>query len=204
MERSTQKPDGDAVREGAHVFIAGLARAGTTVMMRRFHSLSVFGTLTYRDMPFVLAPGLWARLSRRSRRAAVQVERAHGDGLMVDVDSPESLDEVYWRIFCGAEYLRDDALVPHRPDDEAIAGFRTFVAAVLQSREGNPARYLSKTNNSILRINALRRAFPNALVVVPFRDPLQHANSLMRQHAHFQAEQRKDSFVTDYTNGNDF
>ena len=82
-------------------FVAGLARAGTTVLMRRFHTTGAFRSLTYRDMPFVLAPNLWRRLMRSSRREVAATERAHGDSMLVDVDSPESLDEVFWRIFAG-------------------------------------------------------------------------------------------------------
>lgn len=198
LERSTQKPDGTAVQNGKHVFISGLARAGTTVLMRRFHSTGAFGSLTYRDMPFSLAPGLWLRLSGRSRQKGARGERAHGDGLEVDVDSPESLDEIFWRIFCGDQYLRDDALVPHSPEEEARENFRIYVAAILQSREGNITRYLSKTNNSILRLGSLREIFPKCLIIVPFRDPLQHAYSLKRQHARFKLEQRDDTFVGKY------
>ena len=200
IEKATQHPDGSAVRDGAHVFIAGLARAGTTVLMHRFHAAGVFGSLTYRDMPFVLAPGLWGGLSRRGRKEIARVERAHGDGLLVDADSPESLDEVFWRIFAG-DYLREDALVPHEPDAEIHDAFRTYVAAILQSR-GNlgerPKRYLSKTNNSILRVDALRKTFPNVLILTPFRDPVQHAASLLAQHQRFIQDQQADRFVVDY------
>jgi Sulfotransferase family len=198
MEKATQRPDGDAAAQGQHVFVAGLARAGTTVLMRRFHASHTFATLTYRDMPFVLAPGLWAKLSRRSRRDIAAAERAHGDGVIVDADSPESLDEVFWRIFCGSDYLRDDALVPHDADADTITDLRRYIGAIMQHAPGQPGRYLSKTNNSILRLPTLRRAFPNALFLVPFREPLQHANSLMKQHVLFSQEQRDDAFVLQY------
>ena len=46
---------------GRHVFVAGLARSGTTVLMRSLFETGEFCSLTYRDMPFVLAPGLWSR-----------------------------------------------------------------------------------------------------------------------------------------------
>ena len=78
-----------------HVFISGLARAGTTVLMRKFHATGLYRSLTYRDMPFVLAPNLWRRLSLISRREIENAERAHGDNLFVNIDSPESLDEVF-------------------------------------------------------------------------------------------------------------
>lgn len=45
--------------EARHVFVCGLARAGTTALTRRLHASGAFASLTYRDMPFVLAPNLW-------------------------------------------------------------------------------------------------------------------------------------------------
>jgi len=200
LEQKTQHPDGEATKNNTHVFIAGLARAGTTVLMRRLYASGCFGSLTYRDMPFVLAPGLWSKLSRHGQRQTVLAERAHGDGLMVDTDSPESLDEVFWRVYCGENYIEKNALVPHDPDESTLNAFRTYIAAILQSRKGNVERYLSKTNNSILRISGLRSAFPNALILVPFRTPFQHAHSLLRQHKLFKEEQNEDRFVLKYMN----
>lgn len=200
LEKTTRKPDGETTKDGDHVFIAGLARAGTTILMRRFYASGHFGALTYKDMPFVLAPGLWSRLSRRGQQQTELVERAHGDGVMVNADSPESLDEVFWRVFCAESYLHSTELIPHDPDSASLSEFRTYVAAILQSRDGAPTRYLSKTNNSILRLSGLRRAFPQALILVPFREPMQHANSLMKQHRLFKTQQGEDKFVLRYMN----
>ena len=58
--------------------------------------LCEFETLTYRDMPFILAPLLWDKISRPLRKAGEKVERAHGDGMMVSFDSPEAFEEVVW------------------------------------------------------------------------------------------------------------
>ena len=46
-----------------HVFIAGMARAGTTILLNALHESNIFGSLSYSDMPFVLAPNLWAKIS---------------------------------------------------------------------------------------------------------------------------------------------
>jgi hypothetical protein len=184
------------VGQGAHVFVAGLARAGTTALMRAFHDSGAFTSLTYRDMPFVLAPNLWRRLSGVSRRDPAAAERAHGDGILVDADSPESLDEAFWRVLDGDAYIRRDHLAPHRPDRDLTGAFRRYVAAVLQAQGG--ARYLSKNNNNILRLGTVAEAFPNALILIPFRDPLAQAASLLRQHRRFRDEGRSDRFVTAY------
>jgi len=181
-----------------HVFVSGLARAGTSVLMREFYATGRYRSLTYRDMPFVLAPNLWRRMSLTSRRDIEATERAHGDNLLVDADSPESLDEVFWRIFAGDEYLRSDRLIPHVPDDEIVQKYVRYVNAILAADDAPRERYLCKDNNNILRLGAIRRAFPNALILIPFREPLQHAHSLLRQHVRFSELQNQDPFTLDY------
>lgn len=172
----------DAVPKSAgdHVFICGLARAGTTILMRQLYDTDAFCSLTYRDMPFVLAPNTWSRLSKRGQVDIAKKERAHKDGIQVDVDSPEALDEVFWRAFAGDEFIDSDRLIPMAADAELIAKYRAYVGTILL-RYGK-TRYLSKGNNNILRLSAITKAFPNATVLVPFRDPVTQSLSLMGQH----------------------
>ena len=70
--------------------------------------------------------------------------------------------------------------------------------AVLVSGETGATRYLSKNNNNILRLSSLRKAFPDALIIIPFRHPAAHAASLKRMHQAFTADQAEDAFVRDY------
>ena len=51
---------------------------------------------------------------------------------------------------------------------------------------------------SILRISSINRAFSNAKVFVPFREPLQHAASLLNQHKRFCVQQSEDRFARKY------
>ncbi|SON56848.1 hypothetical protein HDIA_3307 [Hartmannibacter diazotrophicus] len=196
-QKSIDKKARDVTNE-KHVFVSGLARAGTTILMRRFYATGQYCSLTYRNMPFILAPNLWAKLSGLSAKTIEASERAHGDRILVDVDSPESFDEVFWRIFDGGNYIGKTFLAPHTPDADVIGQFRSYVAAILAS-DGRPdARYLSKNNNNILRLKAIRQAFPNAVILIPFRNPISHAASLLRQDQNFIEEQEKDSFVRSY------
>jgi hypothetical protein len=198
MDQAMVRVDPAHVVAKRHVFVSGLARAGTSVLMRRFHATGRYRSLTYRDMPFVLAPNRWRRLSLMSRRDIAKSERAHGDDVLVDADSPESFDEVFWRIFSGDEYLGDDRLVAYRPDDEVVNKYVRYVNAILAASDTPLERYLSKNNNNILRLGALHRAFPNALILIPFREPLQHAHSLLRQHKRFSKMQSEQKFVLRY------
>lgn len=179
-----------------HIFIAGLARAGTTMLLRRLSEHKELCSLTYRDMPFVLAPNTWASLSGRSGKSTIAEERAHGDGVLVDVDSPEALEEVFWRVFSGSTYIGRTELLATPPDAATVGMFQTYVNLVLHSKGG--ARYLSKNNNNILRLDTLERAFPHALILVPFRRPLAQAQSLLTQHRRFLELHRREPFARAY------
>ncbi len=196
IEWWTQREECPSSLDCAHVFIAGLARAGTTVLMRTLYGTGEFGSLTYRDMPFVLSPNLWARIAETSKQHVEAIGRAHGDGMKVDFDSPEAFEEVFWRVFSGKAYIREDRLIPMAADEEVGKFFRNYIALIL--KRCNKARYLSKNNNNILRLRAVRGAFPSALILIPFRDPVQQAYSLFRQHLRFSEIHRNDRFTQRY------
>lgn len=182
--------------ENKHVFVSGLARAGTTILMRLLYQTGEFCSLTYRDMPFVLAPNLWAKISGFSHRSMIAQERAHGDKLLVDFDSPEALEEVFWRVFCRNDYISRQQLTPMRADKETIEKFRNFVALIMNRYSSD--RYLSKNNNNILRLGSIHEAFPSAEILVPFRTPVQQAYSLLKLHNRFCALHKTNRFAKKY------
>lgn len=190
---ASRSPD---VSEGKHVFVAGLARAGTTILMRKLYENGQYCSLTYRDMPFIMAPNLWRVLANLSPRNKEMQERSHGDGLNVNYDSPEALEEVFWRVFCGADYIQNKGLVPMSASDEITGKFRSFIALILKDHRDK--RYLSKNNNNILRLESITNAFPNAVILIPFREPVQQAYSLMKQHQRFLRLHTTDPFSKKY------
>ena len=70
---------------------------------------------------------------------------------------------------------------------------------VLASGE-NPkqGRYLSKNNNNILRLKTIKKAFPNAIIIIPFRNPIQQAISLSQQHIKFVEMNLTEPFIGQY------
>lgn len=197
-QAATSNPQ--AIASERHVFVSGLARAGTTILMRRIYQSGSFCSLTYRNMPFVLAPNMWKKLTRLSgsERPTETKERAHGDRIRVNADSPESLDEVFWRIFDGENYIHLNHFVPHNPDQDLAAKYVAYVNAILTSDRESRNRYLSKNNNNLLRLKTIKKCLPQAIILVPFRAPLAHANSLLRQHRNFTEQQKSDGFVRNY------
>lgn len=195
----------DALQPGPPVFVTALPRAGTTILLELLAGMDVFASHRYRDMPFVLTPLLWARMASRRRDSAEPTERAHGDGIRITQDSPEAFEEMVWRAFWRSHYRADRIEPWARCDDAEFVDFlrrHMHKVTVLRARDKETARrYVSKNNLNVARIPALLDALPDARMVVPFRDPLQHAHSLLRQHRRFSQMHRDDAFARRYMAG---
>lgn len=184
------------------VYVCGLARSGTTMLLRILDELEDFRSLTYRDMPFVLAPNLWKKITGHEYRETVVKERAHGDGILVNVDSPEGLEEVFWRTF-GTRVSSPDCLGFLEPTQAVLETFAEYRAIVAnpktpnESGAGRQKRYLSKNNNNLLRLSSLC-ADPTATVLLVYRNPFATARSLHRQHQRFCDSQSRDRFMRSY------
>lgn len=191
------------VRVSRPVFIASLPRAGTTLLLETLAALPGFAAHTYRNMPFLLIPLLWDALSRRFHSAGGKVERAQGDGLSIGFDSPEAFEEVLWRAFHPAQY-RADRILPWGADAgfdcaefDAFMGGHIRKLASLRVGAG-AARYLSKNNGNLSRLAKLARLFPDATLLIPFRNPVDHAASLWRQHLLFERLHAGEPFTRRY------
>jgi len=184
------------------VFITALPRTGTTVLLECCASLPEFASHCYRDMPFVLIPCLWSSFSARFRQSSALLERAHGDGVLINVNSPEALEEVLWKTFWQPHY-QSDRIIPWESEEapEFDAFFQNHMRKILMLRRGNEApfaRYVSKNNLNIARIQMLHRLFPDAIIIIPFRRPLDHAASLLEQHRNFLRIHQEDRFALEY------
>ncbi len=193
----------DDVEMGAPIFVTSLPRAGTTILLTALNSAPELATHLYRDMPFVMAPLLWSRISGRFQKDAVMQERAHGDGIAVGYDSPEAFEEVIWRAFWPDHFQQDGielwSVGDTKSDARAFmtAHFRKIVS--LRCEPGMRAgRYLSKNNANIARLDLIPDMFPDSVILVPVRSPLAHAASLWRQHASFLERHREDAFALRY------
>jgi hypothetical protein len=161
------------------VYITGLARAGTTSMLQAIYSSGEFASLTYRDMPFVLAPNLWSLSESFSRSRQLQ-ERIHGDGIFENSASPASLEEPFWINESSCDYSRLESIPVQDVPPEVVSKLNRYHGIIC--RRYNKRRYLAKNNNLIVRLHSLAPQLNNTIFLVLFRDPIAHANSLLSQH----------------------
>ncbi len=185
------------------IFITSLPRAGTTLMLEVLHRFPSLATHTYRDMPFVMAPVLWSRLSGSFKKDAQLVERAHGDGIQVGYDSPEAFEEILWHTFWPDKYEESHICLWGKGDanEDARLFFTEHMQKIIALRRPqmkNGVRYISKNNGNIARLDLIGEMFPGATIVVPLRHPVEHAASLWRQHLNFLKMQENDTFIRRY------
>jgi hypothetical protein len=178
-----------------HVFITGLARSGTTILLNLLHSSDTFGSLTYSDMPLILSPNLWKFITRKKRRVET-FDRLHGDGIKININSPEAFEEIFWKFLLKESYVKKKHLVFHDLQLKHIQEFKSYIKLILKSKNKN--KYLSKNNNNILRLKYLTKYFESSTFVLMFRDPLNHANSLLKMHKKFMDFQKKNQFIEKY------
>ncbi len=151
-------------------------------------------------------PLLWNRFAAKFRTGDVARERAHGDGMLVSLDSPEAFEEVLWMQFWPSHY-RVDAIAPWdgRPRtvfDGFFQRHRDKIVALARRGDSIPSkRYISKNNLNIARVGRLTEAIPDSRVLIPFRNPYLHAQSLLHQHLHFTKIHAEDDFAKVYMAG---
>ena len=162
-----------------HVFICSLPRSGTTALLNYIYSTNNYASLTYNDMPFILSPNIYSFLNLKSN--IKKSERFHGDGISIDLDSPEAFDEIFFSLYETPEY---EIELPK------------YISLILLKYNKN--RYLSKNNLNAKRINLIKKIFPNSIILVPFRKPYNHSISLLNQHLNFLSLQNKEAFVREY------
>ncbi len=185
------------------VFITALPRSGTTILLRLLWETGHFASHTYQDMPFVLCPMLWRRYAGQFAVEETTRERAHGDGLDVSETSPEAFEEMIWKHFWPGHYAADR--IHPWTDEDQNAEFNAFfethmrkIIAVRQEEHPERRRYLSKNNLNIARLAAPPSPMNDGTFLIPFREPVQQAASMYRQHQRFLELHDEDDFVREY------
>ena len=163
----------------SHLFITGLPRSGTTSILNFLFSSGEYASLKYRNMPFVLSPNFSKLFHKKN---ITKKERLHGDGIDFDNNSPEAFDEVFFNN--NDEFVENELL--------------NYLQLILLSQ--NKIKYLSKNNLNYKRVDVIQSILPNSIFLIPIREPLQHANSLLNQHLHFSQLQKEDDFIRRYMN----
>jgi hypothetical protein len=168
------------------IYIAGLARAGSTILLELIAATDGMVTHRYRDFPPVFIPYWWNGFVDRAQAKTLEAkERPHGDRIRITPESPEAMEEPLWMAFFPAAH--DPAVSQALGDGERHPEFERFyrdhIRKLILVRRGH--RYASKGNYNVTRLEYLLGLFPDARFVIPVREPARHVASLLRQHQRF-------------------
>jgi Sulfotransferase family len=168
------------------IFISGLARSGSTILLEILAQHPDVVSHRYQDYPLVFTPFWWNRLlERMPKREVPPAERTHQDGIAVGPASPEAFEEVLWMAFFP--HLHEpshSSILDHEASHPEFETFyREHIRKLVRVRGGS--RYVSKGNYNVTRLEYLQKLFPDARFVIPVRDPVWHIASLMKQHRLF-------------------
>lgn len=181
------------------IYICGLARSGSTILLEIIASLPRIATHQYRDYPLVYCPVIWNfMLHSMGARDGEIKQRAHRDGIAVGPSSPEAMEEPIWMHYFP--YLHDPTVsnvLDRRTTNRHFEHFyQNHIKSLLYLRNGS--RYLAKGNYDVSRIAYLAKLMPEAKFIIPVRDPVSHVASLEKQNRLFSELGRSDPRVLSY------
>lgn len=177
------------------IIISGLARAGTTALTKLLFQSKKFHTQSYANMPFLMAPNLWKQVY--NPKSVELKERSHGDAVMFGFNTVEALEEYFWKAFLNDQFIYDDYLVEHEVKPNIYEKYLRY-QQLFKKKKNNDTIYLAKNNNFLLRYKSVRKQNTEFKLILLFRDPVQHANSLLNQHLRFLSFHEKDGFIREY------
>ena len=168
------------ISNNEHIFVSGLPRSGTTMLLNLIFSSGEYASLKYSNMPFIMSPNISNLIPKKN---ITKKERFHNDGVLFDLNSPEAFDEVFFSTFSNSDINNE---------------LYNYISLILISQ--NKKRYLSKNNLNYNRIDLIKSIFPKSKFLIPAREPLQQSLSLLNQHLHFLKLQKNNNFIRKYMN----
>jgi len=167
-------------RDASPIYIMGLARAGTTIVLEILSNHADVATHRYIHTPMAYLPYIWTKFARKTKIFIKPVERIHKDGIIVNRESPEALEEIFWRdSFIGLHNEEISSVMNSSVSNKKFEKFyKNHMAKLLFNLR--KSRYLTKNNYNITRMEYLLQLSPNSKFLLVIRNPVDHIASLIK------------------------
>ncbi|MFX0049009.1 MAG: sulfotransferase [Candidatus Hermodarchaeota archaeon] len=163
------------------IYIVGLARSGTTIILEMLSKHPFLATHKYRHLPMPYFPHRFSRIIDQSRFFTKPRERVHKDGIIVTRESPEAVEEIFWQDFFNSTHNEEISNIMSatmsNPNFEQF--YRDHIRKLLINQRCS--RYLAKNNYNITRFEYLNKIFPTAKFLLIIRNPINQIASLIKQ-----------------------
>src|SRR5215469_178543 len=165
------------------VYICGLPRAGTTISLQMLSEHPDVGTHKYADFLMPYTPYVWNWIFPKVPVDAMRkpMPRIHRDRISVTRDSAEMGEEILWERFFP--HIHDESqrsvldAATNNPSFERF--YREHIEKLLLIRDRK--RYVSKAIMCVIRMQYLKKMFPDARFLLYVRNPIDHIASLVKQ-----------------------
>ncbi len=180
------------------IYIVGLARAGTTIILEMLSKHPFLASHKYRHFLMPYFPHRFSRIIDQSRFFTKPRERVHKDGIFVTRESPEAVEEIFWQDFFTNSHNEENSNILSRtmskPKFEQF--YRNHIRKLLLNQRCS--RYLAKNNYNITRLEYLDRIFPNVKFLLIIRNPVNQIASLIKQTSLFREMEKDNPLLIDW------
>jgi hypothetical protein len=152
-----------------HIFLTGMPRSGTTILTHILSNFDDVGTYNYSDLPFFKLPYFWSKFNKFYYSKNKSFSRPHGDGLKIDISSPDAFEELIWSE--NLENYSTDGFFKYLDnnyenkilEDELTRNINKIL--IIRKKK----IYLSKGNYNIFRIKYIQKVFKSSFVILCIR-----------------------------------
>jgi hypothetical protein len=163
------------------IYITGLARAGTTIVLEMLENHPDLASHKYKNVIMPYLPDWFSQMADRFNFYNKPFERLHRDGIIVTRESPEAVEEVFWQTFFSSLHNEHVSNIIDRnitnPKFEKF--YRNHIKKLIINQKCS--RYLAKNNYLVSRLDYLLKIFPDSKFLLIIRNPIEHIASLIKQ-----------------------
>ena len=171
----------DKININSPIYITGLARAGTTIILEMLSKHPDLASHRYKYLLMPYIPHWINQVAKAFRMYTEPFERFHKDGIFVTGESPEAVEEIFWQKFFDNTHNEYSSNiingVASNPRFESF--YRNHIRKLIITQKCS--RYLAKNNYNVTRLEYLLHLFPSSKFLLVIRNPVNHIASLIKQ-----------------------
>ena len=199
LEFSKMKKSMESLTVDRPIYVTGLARAGTTITLEMLSKHPDVATHRYLHMVMPYVPHWMQSFADKTPLMLSPTERVHKDGLMVNRNSPEAVEEIFWQRYF--EDTLDESTSSVMKKDISNPEFEEFYKAHIRKlmRDQLSTRYAAKNNYNVARMEYIQKILPDVKFLIIVRNPFDHIASLAKQDTILSEVEHQDPRLLDWT-----
>jgi hypothetical protein len=163
------------------IYITGLARAGTTIILEMLSKHPDLASHQYKHLLMPYLPHWISLFIRRLKIYTNPFERIHMDGIFITHESPEAVEEIFWQKYFNNLHNENISNILNKSTSNPK--FENFYYNHIRKLliDQNKPRYVAKNNYHVSRFEYLLKIFPRVKFLLIIRNPVNQIASLIKQ-----------------------